>query len=242
MVRKYICRDQATAARMASAYILERLERALATSEFATLALSGGATPKPMFDHLAAAHMRWAKVHFFWVDERAVPPNDARSNYRMAAESLLIPARVPQANIHRIRAELVPAAAAHACSEDIRTFFGLQPGEMPRFDVLHRGIGPDAHTASLFPGEPLIDDRQGIAAAVWVAKLAEWRITLLPGVLLSAADTVMLAAGEDKAEAVRAVFQEPYEPRRYPAQLGTRDGKPTSWFLDEPAAKLLESL
>jgi len=242
MVRKYICRDPMTAARMASGYILERLERALATHEFATFALSGGATPKPMFDQMAAAHFPWPKVHFFWVDERAVPPNDARSNYRLAAESLLIPARVPQANIHRIRAELVPAAAAHACSEEIRTFFGLQPGEMPRFDVLHRGIGPDAHTASLFPGEPLLDDRQGIAAAVFVAKLGEWRITLLPGVLLAAADTVMLASGADKAEAVRAVFQEPYDPRRYPAQLGTRDNRPTSWFLDEAAAKLLESL
>ena len=132
----------------------------------------------------------------------------------------------------------MPEVAARRYEEDIRNFFGLEPGEMPHFDVIHRGMGPDAHTASLFPGEPLIDDRQGIAAAVYVAKLAQWRITLLPGVLEAARSTAMLVTGPDKAEALRAVFQEPYEPKKYPAQLGSRGGAVT-WFLDQAAARLI---
>ena len=92
---------------------------------------------------------------------------------------------------------------------------------MPRFDVVHRGMGPDAHTASLFPGEPLIDDREGIAAAVYVEKFHQWRVTLLPGALLAAKHTVFLVAGDDKAEAVRAVFQEEYDPKKYPAQIAS---------------------
>jgi 6-phosphogluconolactonase len=136
--------------------------------------------------------------------------------------------------------ELPPAVAAKRYTDDIREFFGLEAGEMPRFDVLHRGMGPDAHTASLVPGEPLIDDREGIAAAVYVEKFHQWRVTLLPGVLLAAKHTVVVVAGDDKAEAVRAVFQEEYDPKKYPAQLATHQGKGVTWFLDEAAARLME--
>ena len=96
--------------------------------------------------------------------------------------------------------------AAQRYSAALTKFFKLAPGEMPRLDVIHRGMGPDAHTASLFPGEPLIDDRDNLVAAVYVEKMTQWRITLLPGVLLAAQQTVMLVAGEDKAEAVRAIL------------------------------------
>ena len=98
---------------------------------------------------------------------------------------------------------------------------------------------PDAHTASLFPTEPLIADRGKIAAAVHVEKLSQWRITLLPGALLAAHHTAMLVAGDDKEAAVRSVFEAPYDPAKYPAQLGLRDSGKVDWFLDEPAARLL---
>ncbi|HXA07425.1 MAG TPA: 6-phosphogluconolactonase, partial [Bryobacteraceae bacterium] len=97
------------------------------------------------------------------------------------------------------------------------------------------------HTASLFPTEPLIADRQKIAAAVYVEKMAQWRITLLPGVLLAAHNTVVLVTGEDKAPGVRAVFEETFDPKKYPAQLGMRDGRNVTWFLDQAAAKLLKT-
>jgi len=153
--------DLKRAAEACASFIVARLEEALSGNEHATLAVSGGVTPKPMFEALAARRFPWRRVHLFWVDERAVPPTDQRSNYRLVAETLLIPAQVPNENIHRIRAELLRDAAARLYAEEIRDFFGLEPSEMPHFDVIHRGIGPDAHTASLFPGEPLIDDREG---------------------------------------------------------------------------------
>ena len=230
--------DAKLAAEACADFIVARLEEALSGKELATLAISGGSTPQPMFQALAARAFPWSRVHVFWVDERAVPPTDLQSNYKLAAETFLMPARVPQRNIHRVHAELMPEAAASRYAEDIEDFFGLEHGEMPHFDVIHRGMGPDAHTASLFPGEPLIDDREGIAAAVYVGKLRQWRITLLPGVLEAARNTAMLVSGADKAEPLRAVFQETYAPNKYPAQLGTRS-RSITWFLDQAAARLL---
>ncbi len=216
--------------------VATRLTGAIAARQYATLAVSGGNSPRPMFARLKSIVLPWDRIHVFWVDERAVPPSDPQSNYRLAAESLLDGIGIPPGNVHRIRAELAPEAAAHEYVREIRSFFGLRQGEMPEFDVMHRGIGPDAHTASLFPGQPLIEDRKGIAAAVYVDKIAQWRITLLPGPLLAARSTVMLVAGEDKAEPLRAVLQEPSDPIERPAQLLPAE---VEWFLDEAAARLL---
>ena len=112
----------------------------------------------------------------------------------------------------------------------------LEDGALPHFDIVQQGMGPDAHTASLFPGEPLIDDREGIAAAVYAEKMPQWRITLLPGVLLAARHTVFLVSGEDKAEAVRAVFNDEYDPKRLPAQVVSHHGRGVIWFLDDAAS------
>ena len=98
-------------------------------------------------------------------------------------------------------------------------------------------MGPDAHTASLFPGEPLIDDRENLVAAVYAEKFHQWRITLLSGVLPAARNTIMLVAGEDTAEALRAVFEEPHNPRKYPAQIGTKSQGNVMWFVDKAAAR-----
>jgi 6-phosphogluconolactonase len=139
--------------------------------------------------------------------------------------------------VHRIRAELAPAEAAREYEREIREHFRLEPGEMPVFDAMHRGIGPDAHTASLFPGEPLIADRTGLAAAVYVAKKQQWRITLLPGPVLAARSTFMLVTGADKAEALHAVLREPFDPMRFPAQLIPQEENSVAWFVDEAASR-----
>ncbi len=238
-VERHIFEDAEGAAEACAKYVLGALEEALAARSQATIALSGGSTPKLLFERLAASNFRWAGVHLFWVDERPVPPDDDRSNYKLAAETLIGPAGIPRQQVHRIRAELHPAAAAEMYVDEIRSFFKLQASELPRFDVIHRGMGADAHTASLFPAQPLIGDREKIAAPVQVEKLSQWRITLLPGVLLAAYHTAVLVAGDDKAAAVQSVFGESYDPKKYPAQLGLRDGKEVEWFLDEGAAKLL---
>lgn len=232
--RKYP--DAVSAAQACARHILDLL-KAASRERVATLAVSGGSTPKPMFQELARSGFEWAPVHLFWVDERAVPPADSQSNYKLAYENFISPAGFPTANVHRVQAELGAQAAASEYEREIREFFGLRVGELPRFDVIHCGIGPDAHTASVFPGEPLIQDRENIAAAVYVAKFAQWRITLLPGVLAAAPNTVVLACGPDKAEAVRAIFSGPYDPVKWPGQVLSRDGKSVTWFLDEAAAR-----
>jgi 6-phosphogluconolactonase len=239
-VDRFIAGDVQWAASACAQHILSLLEKALSAQEFATFAVSGGTTPRLLFDELAAAQFEWNRVHLFWVDERCVPPTDNASNYKLVDDHLIIPTEIPLQHVHRIRGEIAPQAAASAYEGDIRYFFGLADGEMPQFDIVHRGMGPDAHSASLFPGDPLIDDLEGIAAATFAPQFNQWRVTLLPGALLAAKHTVFLVAGEDKAEAVRAVFKEDYDPMKYPAQIASYQGRGVSWFLDEKAAALLD--
>jgi len=193
-----------------------------------------------MFAELAQASVAWSRVHLFWVDERCVPPSDPQSNYKLAKDHFLDPARFPGSNVHRIQAELEPAQAARSYTQEIRQFFGLAEPEVPRFDVIHRGMGPDAHTASLFPDEPGIDDSKNLVAAVYVEKFRQWRITLLPAVLLAARHTIMLVAGADKEVPLRQVLHAPYDPKKYPVQIATYRNDHALWFLDRAAAKGLD--
>jgi len=239
-VRWHTYPDATATAEACAHHVLTLLEEALSGQELATLAISGGSSPKPMFENLARAAIRWERIHLFWVDERCVPPTDPASNYKLAHDHLIQRAHIPARNIHRIAGEMAPATAAKRYADEIREFFGLEEGEFPHFDVVHRGMGPDAHTASLFPGDPLIEDRERIAAATFAAKFNQWRVTLLPGPLLAAKHTVFLVAGEDKKEAVRAVFKEEYDPMQYPAQIASHHGRGVTWFLDQPAAELMD--
>ena len=183
-----------------------------------------------MFDSMArSGSVDWSRVHLFWVDERSVPPDDEQSNYRMTREHLIEPAGIR--NVHRIPAELPPDHAARAYVDDIRAHFGS--AGLPKFDVVHLGIGHDAHTASLFPGEPLIDDREDIAAAVYVEKIPQWRITLLPGVILAAREVVVLAAGADKKRAIQQILHAPEAPVEYPGQIVRWRNKAPVFYLDE---------
>jgi 6-phosphogluconolactonase len=232
--------DADAAAHACSLHVLALLDSALSGEGDATFAISGGSTPKLLFTHLAKAGFDWSKVHIFWVDERAVPPTDPQSNYRMAEEYLIIPGHIPRRNLHRIAGEMPPEKAAKRYADEIREYFRLDDGELPHFDIIHLGIGADAHTASLFPGEPLIEDRQGLAAAVLNRSIPQWRVTLLPGVLLAARHTAFLVAGEDKTDAVYNIFYQPYDPLKYPAQVVAHHGRRVTWFLDKAAAKRLE--
>jgi 6-phosphogluconolactonase len=205
----------------------------------ATLAVSGGSTPKLLFESLATSDLPWDRLHLFWADERCVPPANPESNYRLAEAHLIAPTGIPRENVHRVRGELLPDHAARHYREEIGEVFKLAAGEMPRFDVVQLGMGADAHTASLFPGEPLIANREGVAAAVYVEKLNKWRVTLLPGALTAAGDIVFLVAGADKAEAVRSVFHAERDAMKYPAQIATQAASRVAWFLDDAAASLL---
>jgi 6-phosphogluconolactonase len=227
--------DAAQAAEACARQILDWLRAAIDERGLATLAISGGSSPRPMFESFAKARFEWDRVHLFWVDERGVPPTDPQSNYRLAEETWLGPSGFPRSNIHRVEAELPAGAAAQRYAGEIRRFFGLPDGELPRFDVMHLGMGPDAHTASLFPGDPLVANRGDIAAALWVEKFQQWRITLLPGVLLAARHTAMLVTEPDRAGVLREVLRGPADPMIYPAQLASREG--TVWFVNAAAAE-----
>ena len=221
------------AAEACAGHILHLLHSALIGSGHASLAVSGGSTPKLMFASMAKAGFDWKHVHLFWVDERCVPPDHEQSNYRMTEEYLIRPAKIR--NVHRIPGELTPEQAAKRYTTDIREHFQVAEGDLPHFDVVHLGIGSDAHTASLFPGEPLIEDRQGLAAAVYVAKIPQWRITLLPGVLLAARNMAILAAGDDKKQALENILNGPDAPLEYPAQIVARQARKPIFFLDQAA-------
>ena len=231
----HVSPDKTAAAKAAANHILRSLAAALAERPLATIAVSGGSTPRLMFEAMAAAEFDWSRVHVFWVDERCVPPDHADSNFGMTTRAWLDRVNLGLDQVHRIEGEWQAQQAAGDYVADIRRFFQLEGDALPRFDVVHLGMGPDSHTASLFPGEDLIDDRRGIASSVYAAYKKSYRVTLLPGVLLNAAETVFLVAGSDKAEPLRDVFQEPLDTSLRPVQLFARQSPNVRWFLDEAA-------
>jgi 6-phosphogluconolactonase len=179
-------------------------ELATAKDGVFAVALSGGSTPRLLYEHLAAPSCRdtfpWSRTHWFWGDERFVPHDDALSNYRMVQEALLSRAPIPAANIHPIPTEGVsPEAAASAYERELKSFYGaarLDPAR-PLFDVTLLGLGPDGHTASLFPGTAVLAERDRWVAAVIGAK-SEARITLTYPALESSRYTAFLIVGEEK--------------------------------------------
>ena len=204
-----------------------------------SIAVSGGSTPKLLFQELLTRDVNWTAVDLFWVDERAVPPSDDQSNFKLTKEYLLDSLTNALPTVHRIQAELKPSEAARLYTDDIVNYFKLGSGEIPVFDIVQLGMGDDAHTASLFPGEPQIQNQSGIAAALYVEKKQQWRITLLPGPIQHALYRICLVAGSDKAEPLKSVLEGPTDVMRFPAQLsGTAHG-PTEWYVDEAAATLL---
>ena len=210
-----------------------------------SIALAGGSTPKRLYTLLASeqsarSRFPWERTHFFWGDERHVPPDHADSNYRMAFVTMLSKVPVPPPQLHRIEAENPDAGrAALGYEEDLLQYFRLTQGTWPQFDLVLLGLGPDAHTASLFPETEVLDEMTRLAAAVWVPKFQSWRITLTAPLLNHAAHVLFLVSGKDKAEALRAVLQGDFEPRRFPAQLIRPAQGSQQWLVDRDAAALL---
>ncbi len=211
-----------------------------------TVALSGGSTPKKLYSLLASeassfrARLSWDKIHFFWGDERHVPPDHSDSNYRMVYEAMLSKVPVPLENVHRIKAENPDAGQAAADYERVlREFFRSETVQLPRFDLILLGMGPDGHTASLFPGTNAILENEHYVAANWVQKFNTYRITLTSLVLNNAACVVFLVAGEEKAETLRVVLHGPYQPERLPAQIIHPINGKLLWLIDQAAARML---
>ncbi len=206
-----------------------------------TVALSGGSTPKAMFEVLAgkpfASALPWASIYFFWGDERCVPPDHADSNYRMANEALLSKVPVPRENVFRIPAEDEDhERAADDYSETLKRFFHE---ERPVFDLIFLGMGADGHTASLFPGTSALKAQDRLVAANYVEKFRSWRITLTASAINRARNIIFLVAGADKAPALREVIAGERDPDQYPSQLIRPLHSALLWMVDEAAASLL---
>ncbi len=207
------------------------------------LALSGGSTPKPLYELLAtqpyAGQIDWSRVHLFWGDERCVPPDHPESNYRMTREALIDRVPLPADNVHRIRGEDDPQQAAEAYERTLRQFFG--PDDPPRrsFDLVLLGMGPDGHTASMFPGTAAPGETRRWVMAVHIERPRDmWRVTLTTVVLNAAADVTFLVAGADKAARLEEVLHEPGE-RPLPAQRIHPTHGALHWMVDAAAAAQL---
>ena len=212
------------------------------------VALSGGSTPRRFHAQLTAsaamARIDWQRVQFYWGDERCVPPDDPDSNYRMARETLLEHIAVRPQQVHRILGELPDhAAAAAQYEQELQAGFGLDAGELPRFDLILLGMGPDGHTASLFPHTAALHADGRLVVANFVPQQTQKeRITLTAPVINNAAQVVFLIAGADKAEALAAVLEGPRDPETYPSQLIAPTQGTVHWLLDRAAAARLHSV
>jgi 6-phosphogluconolactonase len=205
-----VCRDIAELSRQSAERFSQLALQSVQGSERFTVALSGGSTPKHLYSLLASPGYReripWNHVHFFWGDERCVPPDHPESNFRMAQEALLSKIEVPGVNIHRMRGEEQPQTAAAEYEEELQKFFGLKSAALPRFDLILLGIGEDGHTASLFPGSEALYETKHLVVAPFVAKFNSYRLTLTLPVLNNAANVWFLVTGGSKADAVKKVF------------------------------------
>lgn len=237
--------DSAALAAAAAEAFTQAAEKAVAARGRARIAISGGSTPKAAFALLADANqpwqarMPWDKLDIFWVDERCVPPDDAESNYRMTREALLDHVPLQAEQVHRMEGELDPHAAAARYESLLRNVFRLEGAESPRFDLVQLGMGPDGHTASLFPHTEALHEMGRLVAANFVEKLKMWRVTLTWPVINQANSVFFLIGGKDKAEVLREVMQGPNDPERLPSQLIWPASGILTLILDQAAAALL---
>jgi 6-phosphogluconolactonase len=212
-----------------------------------SLVLSGGTTPRPLYELLAAppfsTAIDWSKVEFFWGDERVVSPDSPESNYRMAREAMLDALKVPAAHIHRIRAEEKELdKAAQAYEEEIERVIGRVAGvgrRPPSFNLFLLGMGPDGHTASIYPDTDALDHTERWVIPVDVPSLGAKRITMTPTLINRAHFIIFIVTGKAKADVVHDVLQGPRNPRHCPAQLIHPLTGEVIWFADADASSKL---
>jgi 6-phosphogluconolactonase len=238
--------DAAALAGEAAERFTSAAEKAAAQRGRARIAISGGSTPKAAFGLLAdpcqpwRQRMPWDKLELFWVDERCVPPDHADSNYRMTREAMLDKVPLKPEQVHRMEGELEPAVAAARYESLLRSSFRLEGAESPRFDLVALGMGPDGHTASLFPHTEAIHEMGRLVTANHVPQQKDsWRLTLTWPVIDQASSVFFLIGGADKAQILYEVLTEPQDPERLPSQLIWPSSGILTLILDQAAAALL---
>jgi 6-phosphogluconolactonase len=228
----------------AARYVVRVANESIVTHGRFTFALAGGSTPKKLYGLLASEPYRdqinWALVEIFWSDERCVPPDSEDSNYHLAEEVLLSKVPIPANQIHRMPADTADLdAAALAYTEEIQRVFGTNG--IPRFDLLQLGMGPEGHTASLFPHQPALKELRRLVMPVSVPKPPPQRLTCTPSLLNAAVHVLFLVTGLDKADAVQAILEGENNPDEYPAQIIWPPEGEVTWMLDTAAASKLRA-
>jgi 6-phosphogluconolactonase len=219
------------------------IRQTLSEQDRFSLVLSGGSTPRAIYTLLGQPplldHVTWSRVHFFWGDERCVPPDHAYSNYLMAYETLLSHLPLPSQNIHRIQGEILPGEAAGAYEQELAEFFGHKD-RLPHLDLVMLGMGEDGHTASLFPGSPALDETERWIVAVEHTQPPTplvSRISMTLPLLNAARRVALIVSGSNKAGLVRRAISGEKGPSLLPVQrVAPEDGELT-WLLDEAAAQ-----
>lgn len=220
----------------AAKYVVQVAQEAIAARNLFSFGFSGGSTPGKLYSLLATEPYRsqidWQAVHFFWSDERCVPPNDPQSNFRLAYETLLSKLNVRPEQIHRMPADQPNREQASAdYAVEIRQVLG--GNGIPVFDLLQMGMGPEGHTASLFPHQPSLHEQTRLVMPVSVPKPPPDRLTFTPPLLQAARYLLYLVTGKDKAQAFQAVLSHVYQPDEYPAQLITKQAQgEVVWMTD----------
>ena len=213
-------------------------EKRIAASRRFSVALSGGSTPRQVYELLASNKYRdqieWSRTHIFFGDERCVSANDPASNYRMAYETMISRLPIPAENVHPIIGEGEATANARAYEQELKAAFPNH--DWPRFDLIFLGLGDDGHTASLFPGTPALKERSAWVVANWVEKLRSFRITLTVPAINHAANIFFLVTGTEKAKALAAVLHGQKQEEMYPAQLVQAENGSLIWLVDKAAA------
>ncbi len=239
--------SQEEAAHQAALKIATIINTALMTRPLFRLVLSGGSTPKRLYETLSNGlhlpEISWDRVHFFWGDERAVGPDHPKSNYRMACETLLHPIRVSKHQIHRMRAEAddLKKAASEYEEEIFRHFGSREGGTPPSFDMILLGMGEDGHIASLFPKTDAVAESERWVMANYIPKLDSYRLTLTPVILNQAAWVIFLVTGANKADVLAKTLEGPRKPSQLPAQMISPVRGRLLWFLDRAAAGALKT-
>lgn len=228
--------DPAQAAREACARMTKAIHEALRDRGVATIALSGGSSPLDAYRLLAQETLDWNKIHVYWVDDRAVPPDHPRSNYGAAKKALLDPASVPEANVHRMRGEAGDLAAAAAEYETLlRDGIKQKLGGLPSLDLVVLGVGDDGHTASLFPGEPTVHVTDRLVAAVPQKGDREARLTLTTPVLENARASVVIVLGKGKHPALERIWSTSGDVDETPSRIIRSFRGSITWVIDRAA-------
>jgi 6-phosphogluconolactonase len=238
--------DLAAVAREAADRLAALARESIAAHEAFAVALSGGSTPRALFEVLASADYRdrveWGRALVFWSDERCVPPDHLDSNYRLARQALLSKVAIAPGNAHRLRGEIDPGQAALEYEQIIRReVTAPTTGGVPTFDLILLGMGPDGHTASLFPGTAALREEARLVAANFVPRLNAHRLTFTPPLINAAANVMFMVAGSGKAETLRAVLEGEHQPDGLPAQIVSPANGRLTWLVDRAAASQLRN-